>query len=210
MNRPASGVRVRDAQEHSSIPAALALLREARELALESGREVWEFAVEIGRLRSVGMTNGLLRRLLVGGHVEHRLETTGKRSRRRRFRRCAALALGATSCFVLTDQGECLPAACSPVEKPRWDADGRQLWYRGLLVKQFRGQTGNQDVILDVFEEEGWPVRIDDPLPGKDGMDPKTRVRNTLTRLNRAQRNQLLRFEADGRGGILWSPGEER
>ncbi len=94
--------------------------------------------------------------------------------------------------------------------RPHWDAARRRLTYEGLLVKQFRGRPGTQEIILAVFEEEGWPARIDDPLPPKDDMDPKTRVRNTLVRLNRAQRNALLRFEADGVGGILWFPREDQ
>jgi hypothetical protein len=94
--------------------------------------------------------------------------------------------------------------------RPHWDGDRRHLWYKGSLVKQFRGRPSTQELILAVFEEEGWPPRIDDPLPPKGDLDPKTRLRNTIARLNRAQRNALLWFEADGRGGVLWSPREER
>src|SRR5947208_16269474 len=62
-----------------------------------------------------------------------------------------------------------------------------------------------QDTILSVFQESGWPTRIDDPLPPAAGQDPKLRLREVVKRLNRHQRPYLIRFRTDGRGkGILW------
>jgi hypothetical protein len=93
---------------------------------------------------------------------------------------------------------------------PHWDEQRRQLMYDGVVVKEFRHPAGNQELILAVFEEEGWPPRIDDPLPPADEMDPTTRVRDTIRRLNRGQRHTRLRFRADGRRGILWSLRRKR
>jgi hypothetical protein len=191
-------------------------------LALASGSDLWDFAVEIEQLHAAGVTNAILRWLIREGHVEHRREVTGERSRKRRFHTAGNLAFESKSCFVVTERGYLLAAvhqpdaarvgttqdgeqACLQVV-PHWDDDRRQLMYRGLLVKEFRGHPGNQERMLVVFEEEGWAPRIDDPLPPVDGIDPAARVRETIRRLNRIQRNPLLGFEADGRGGILWFP----
>jgi hypothetical protein len=203
--------------------AGLALLHQACDLAAAAARDVWDFAVEIDQLRSADLTNAALRWLITQGHVEHRREVTGRRSRHRRFCPSANLALDATSCFVLTERGCRLatpcPAANGHGEPPRngaadgppvphWDEERRQLLYDGLLVKEFRGRPGNQELMLTVFEEDGWPPRIDDPLPPSPFIDPPTRVRDTIRRLNRDQKHALLRFQADGRGAILWSPRE--
>jgi hypothetical protein len=57
--------------------------------------------------------------------------------------------------------------------------------------------------ILKAFQEEGWPVRIDDPLPFQKGIDSKSRLRDTVKALNRSQ--QVLRFHLDGTGeGVRW------
>jgi hypothetical protein len=54
--------------------------------------------------------------------------------------------------------------------------------------------------ILDAFQEDGWPKRIDDPLqPSKD----QQRLHEAIKRLN--DNLDILRFRADGTGqGILW------
>ncbi|MFO0969647.1 MAG: hypothetical protein U0793_29160 [Gemmataceae bacterium] len=58
-------------------------------------------------------------------------------------------------------------------------------------------------MILLAFEEEGWPPRLLDPLPGKENSDPKTRLNQAIRHLNDGQR--ILRFRGDGTGrGILW------
>jgi hypothetical protein len=88
---------------------------------------------------------------------------------------------------------------------PRWDAECRELRWGAALVKRFREPALNQELILAVFEEEGWPARIDDPLPNDPGCDPKQRLHDTIKRLNRHQANRLLRFRGDGSGsGVLW------
>lgn len=55
------------------------------------------------------------------------------------------------------------------------------------------------------FEEEGWPPRIDDPLPPLAQLDPRRRLHDTIKALNRKQKRALLRFMGDGSGeGIRW------
>ena len=55
------------------------------------------------------------------------------------------------------------------------------------------------------FEEEDWPVRIDDPLPPRSGLDPKRRLHDSIKSLNRHQKSRVLRFCGDGSGeGVRW------
>jgi len=94
--------------------------------------------------------------------------------------------------------------------QPCWDAQLRELRLGRVLVKQFRQPSANQERILSAFQEEGWPPRIDDPLPPDPEHDPKQRLRTTLKSLNRSQQQALIRFRSDGTGqGILWTMVEE-
>jgi hypothetical protein len=88
---------------------------------------------------------------------------------------------------------------------PSWDKDRRMLRYGTDLVKQFKVPAPNQELVLEAFEEEHWPTRIDDPLPVHANIDPKRRLHDTINSLNRNQRVTLLRFLGDGSGeGIFW------
>lgn len=95
-------------------------------------------------------------------------------------------------------------------DRPHWDPDQRELHVGGLLVKQFKLPSPNQQMVLMAFEEEGWPPRIDDPLPPCSQIDPKRRLRDTIKSLNRKQKRCQLRFMGDGTGqGIRWSLVEQ-
>ena len=73
------------------------------------------------------------------------------------------------------------------------------------MVKTYRLPSPTQETVLGAFQEEGWPRRIDDPLPPKAEQDPKTRLHNTIKRLNRCQQHKVLHFFGDGTGtGICW------
>src|SRR5262245_29734076 len=88
---------------------------------------------------------------------------------------------------------------------PHWDRHRRALWFGEILVKRFRVPADNQELILVAFEEQGWPGRIDDPLPRNGIADPSERLHGAIKRLNGCQAQQVLRFSADGRGkGIVW------
>ena len=50
-------------------------------------------------------------------------------------------------------------------------------------------------MVLAVFEKEGWPGRIHDPLPSKPDADDRQRLADTARRLN--EQNPFLRFELD-------------
>jgi len=90
---------------------------------------------------------------------------------------------------------------------PHWDHERRELRIMGIVVKQFRLPSPNQETVLQVFEEEGWPARIDDPLPPISDVEPKRRLHDTIKSLNRHQKAKRIRFMGDGRGeGVLWEP----
>lgn len=94
--------------------------------------------------------------------------------------------------------------------RPRWDRRSMQLWFGVWLCKSYRRAAPNQWLILDAFEEEGWPPRIDDPIPGcgPDG-DPRQRRADAVRFLNR--RCEILDFFCDGTGeGICWREVEPR
>ncbi len=72
-------------------------------------------------------------------------------------------------------------------------------------MKQFKVPAANQERILAAFEEEGWPIRIDDPLPPNSEQDSKRRLHDTINSLNRNQKQNLIRFVGDGSGqGVRW------
>jgi hypothetical protein len=98
-----------------------------------------------------------------------------------------------------------VPSSLIPSVKPHYNADLRELWYAGHLIKRYRTPAKNQELILLAFEEESWPQRIDDPLPPAQGIDPKLRLRDTITQLNRHQNGSRMRFHGDGIGsGVKW------
>jgi hypothetical protein len=109
--------------------------------------------------------------------------------------------------FAARDDGTSLlpgPVAAT-VAVPRWDRDRQELRLGEALVKRFKVPAPNQEVILAAFEEEGWPVRIDDPLPVHPCLAAKRRLHETITSLNRHQRLRLINFSGDGSGqGVRW------
>jgi len=93
----------------------------------------------------------------------------------------------------------------SEFSKPKWNVERRELSVSGTVVKRFRWPAPNQETILCVFAEEGWPSRIEDPLPQGNGLDPKRRLGDTIKCLNRNQNVNLIKFRGDGTGeGVLW------
>ncbi len=91
-------------------------------------------------------------------------------------------------------------------EKPHWDARTGKLTFANQLIKQYKKRTDNQCLVLSAFEEEGWPSYIDDPIPPKDEMDPKQRLRQTVAQLKRCHITPgLIRFETVNSGqGVAW------
>lgn len=91
-------------------------------------------------------------------------------------------------------------------EVPEWDEQRRALLFGGVELKRYRRPADNQIPIFQAFQEEGWPRKIDDPLPGSEHVTPKKRLSDTVAKINRGIRKHgLVRFELDGTGeGIIW------
>lgn len=211
----------------------LRLLQQAYDYSRDLQRIVWDFAVEIDVLRRAGLNNNDLRWLHYKGYIEHGREITEPGDIDRNFQRRDDLTLTPESCFVLTEDGAHVLGIAGrrqvlasqgetnghfPVVRavetdepdslvPRWDSDLREFQYGGSIVKRFRTPSPNQETILAAFEEEGWPTRIDDPLPGAPEIDPKQRLHDTIKSLNRNQLDRRVRFRGDGTGeGVRWEP----
>jgi hypothetical protein len=105
---------------------------------------------------------------------------------------------------ILTPPPETDSVASSPV-KPAWDQQRRELRFGDQIVKRFRVPAGNQEIILQAFEEDGWPHCIDDPLPPTKACDVKGRLLATIKSLNRNQVAPLIVFHGNGRGfQVYW------
>jgi len=127
------------------------------------------------------------------------------------------------TCFVVTRAGilwaraslhdpttfhSCSGDAATPTDAlctPRWDHKDHVLSFGGRIVKRFRRSSPNQETILNTFEEQGWPHRIDDPLSWKGRAAAKPRLHDTIKWLNLNHECGLLRFVGDGTGtGVCW------
>jgi hypothetical protein len=193
---------------------ALTLLQNARNAAIELKLDPWEFAVGLPMLVTVGLSVMDVRQLLADGLAECRPELTPSDSGQRSFDAVADRPLTGRSCFVLTPAGERYllsrnghSAVGEATDRmiPRWDRETRQLWFAGRLVKVYCRPAESQETILMAFEEDGWPARIDDPLPRVPGVHSIDRLHEAVRRLNRSQLSRLLLFRRDGSGtGITW------
>jgi hypothetical protein len=219
--------------EHVSRPVrpcvldALTLLLRATDYARDLGADPWQFAVEWKDLSSRGLERTDVRWLVSRNYVQLKREISVPASFRRHFAEPDTPRLWHDTSFVLTDAGVVFahsladqtigsepspnhtptaPAALprSSTDKPSWDKDRRELRFRGQLVKAFRLPALNQELVLDSFEEEGWPEFIDDPLPPAQGLDPRRRLQATIKALNRHQETALIRFRGNGTERVFW------
>jgi hypothetical protein len=197
-----------------TIVAGLSLLARARDAAVVLKLDPRDLAVDLPKLIAAGLSVADVRWIVAGSFAERAQKPTPKKSGRRSSRRSAEAALTARTCLVLTPAGEklvtsliALAAAkksASPLV-PDWDGERRQLRYGGQLVKWYRLPAICQETLLAAFQEDGWPPRIDDPLPRLANIDPKSRLHEAVRRLNYGQRNRLLAFYRDGTGeGVTW------
>ena len=204
--------------------AGLALLNEAHDYAQDLGCDVWDFAVEVATLHNAGISNSMLRWMVRKAFVQHGREITLTGEHGRSFRPGRDLTFHRKTCFVPTKTGYAFirgqleqisqtqrsdhqqivrdEIVCST---PEWDRDRQELRLGQKIIKQFKVRAGNQEAILAAFQEEGWPVRIDDPLSPRPDMESKRRLHDTINSLNRNQKEFLIRFAGDGTGqGIRW------
>lgn len=115
--------------------------------------------------------------------------------------------------FFIAGSPSPAPRAGSPEQKPDWNEDRNELSFGGKVIRRVsRGRAKNIVKVLDAFQEENWPDRIDDPLaPSKN----QVRLHETIASLNKYQDPPTIRFRADGTGqGFVWDlisqepPGE--
>jgi hypothetical protein len=86
-----------------------------------------------------------------------------------------------------------------------WDAVRRELRWQEKVVKHFRRCAPNQELLLESFQEQGWPERIDDPLPRDGNTIAEDRLRETVKSLNRGITRGGLRFRVEvGGRGVRW------
>jgi hypothetical protein len=206
---------------------ALTLLIEAAEYAEKTTASPWEFAVEISQLRRLGLYENDLRFLVRMRFVDHASEVTRAGNCSREFQPTGDLYFTSRTCFVLTPRGFATATIIvnTPMDVsvarsmtpdssdfqhrwpqvPIWDAARHLLIFDRRIIKQFKWQAVNQETVLSVFQEEGWPTRIDDPLVPILTLDVKRRLSDTIKCLNRNQRHPLIRFHGDGTGqGVIW------
>lgn len=220
MTRPArrrSATTLDPAQLPASVKAALVLLLDAHACADLCQHPLWDFALSFRELQQeTGLTRSQLRLLIRTGQVLPREETTRPEHPSRTFRRGARTDFTEKTAVVLTEAGLALAqqvaslaavASALPPTPPRpcWDSARRELRVGETVVKRYRVPAECQEIILAAFEEEGWPDRIDDPLPVDPEQLPKARLHNVIAKLNRDQKHPLIRFHGDGHGqGITW------
>lgn len=210
---------------------AIGLLLQAQQYAEELRRDPWDFAVEWTSLRETGLTNNDIRWLIYQGFLKQGVEALANHDFLTVQQRNGRSRLTDGSCFLLTSDGfqfarEFKPqveernaepcakemphdhydgAECETLLTPAWDRHRRTLVFGRRVVKRYKVPAPNQEIILATFEEEDWPVRIDDPLPRHVNIVAKQRLHDTITSLNRNQENRLVRFFGDGSGeAICW------
>lgn len=224
-----AGIKCATKPRGEQIPVRLRVVLEILLTAWDHAADInvdpWDFAEEISALRAHGATNADLRYLLAKRVVAHAAEITRLRATRRKFKKVGPLMLPRRACFVLTPEGELIvrsnglsikPKVENRVghstngharkdRKPTWFGDRRELCFGTVVVKRFRRPAPNQETILAVFQEEGWPVRIDDPLTKRGERDSAQCLHDTINHLNRNQAIPLVRFFGDGTGkGVRW------
>lgn len=191
----------------------------------------WDFAVGISELQNSGLNSNDFRWLVGKGLLQHCAETTPSGAEFREFRSEHSARFVKNSCFILSETGinfsqhllgELDREKGSQSRQsgyqyqnnwthtvgntlPHWDSDRQELRLGDTIIKRFKVPARNQETVLTVFQEEGWPVRIDDPLPQVSDMNPKRRLHDTINALNRHQKQHLIQFRGDGQGeGVLW------
>jgi hypothetical protein len=186
----------------------------AHECSRDLGKDPWQFAVEVDSLRSAGLSNSALRWLVCQGYLEHGLEETQRGDAARTFRAAPNLSLDPRSCFVLTAAGLDLARLhAEPAEGvrartatgPYWDDRRRTLFWDGRVVKHYRYDAPNQELVLKLFQTQGWARCVEVILPDDGGGSYKERTHDTIKNLNRSVR-PFLRFRQAG-SWVSWEQG---
>ena len=207
----------------------LSQLANASKYANDSGKNIWDFAVELGVFTKQGVSHLLLRWLVSQRVIEHRYEAKTAFGERRQFFEAPDSALNDRSCFAISEGGhetfdrlkqmvqmnsfdssDVEMGVGEQMEIPVWCPITRVLKIAGKVVKHFKWPAPNQEKLINAFAEQGWPTRLDDPLP-PNGVCPKRRLHDTIKCLNRNQINKLIKFRGDGTAqGACWEYRPEK
>jgi len=204
--------------------AALQQLLEAHEHAQKLGRNVWQFALEISYLCSLGPRHTDLRWLVWRGYVEHGVEETMCEHTERVFRRLKNLMLTPQTCVVLTPKGvffaqhvlgsrpettkNDVPRRISTADSsqaeeiPVWDGEQHTLFWRQRAVRHFKRLAPAQEGLLKALEAHTWrhslSVNLLSGLCGPKGLN-RQRLRAIIENLSRGLRPNLrIRLEGNG------------
>jgi len=212
------------------VHAGLAELLKARECSLDTKSDLWEFSISLQTLRGLGLSETYLRWLVRRGYIEHRFDLTAVDDEKPRFRSTSLVRFLQVSCFVMTSAGEdyarpiCrtfgqLAHSNSPVHKaarfgikddsesPYWNANSRQLKFRGRIALQVHRPAPNLRAVLDALEAGNWAAVTHVTLPADGDSNSKSRLHNAINALNRLQRVPMIHFAGDGSGmGVEWHP----
>lgn len=205
------------AKTAEQILPALALLWRAYLYSRSDHLDSTELAVELAELRAEGLGTPDLKWLIANKYARF---SDGLQDSARTNHPVSATSDGR---LALTDEGAqtigeiveaCLAKRANPgfrhdtatgTERPSWDADLRVLKVGSIPVKELKKEATNQATVLTAFQELGWPRQLWDPLSPKSGLNPKTRLKNTIKDLNRNQTPHLVVFYGDGTGtGVRW------
>jgi hypothetical protein len=86
-----------------------------------------------------------------------------------------------------------------PRGKPSWWKSVLQLHAEGRLVRDVARQAKHLIKILDAFEEDGWPRKIDDPLPKGPNV---LRLQDAVEQLNKG--HTTIRFRTHNGRSVTW------
>ncbi|MFT3920932.1 MAG: hypothetical protein QM778_00190 [Myxococcales bacterium] len=215
------------------------LLLKAALVAEAVDRSRWDFAVEIGELRNVGLTLTDFRWLICQGLLEHQTEIHGSLSDNRLFQPTGSLTFEPHTCFVLTDLGRravlLLDLAgistqpnVSTSASLRISATKRRPQAKGEFLSSSKPFWNHELRHLLwgslLVKEYKHPApnqelilttfqREDWPSRIENPLSeemPKRRLHDTIATLNRGQLHAVLHFYADGNAsGVCWSSQQQ-
>jgi hypothetical protein len=84
---------------------------------------------------------------------------------------------------------------------PCYDENYGELRLANAVVKKYKQQSFRQKRVLRSFQEAGWPIRIPNPF---DCVNATKTLLDTISQLNKNQKDARLIFEGDGEGGVRW------
>lgn len=171
--------------------------------------------VSVVELLGRGVRSEDLRDLLCRGYACHLLQAPGSDTRRSVLKPTDLEVFRPQSFLSLTALGAELLGSLSVLkgestgrdrsDRPVWDEAAHELRVGPVVVKKFRRPAENQELVLAAFQELGWPLVIDDPLPQCREIRPRDRLIDTVKRLNRRQIHRRLLFHIQSKAqAVSW------